>query len=147
MPIEPVKRYPKKYFLRPATYCHKMNEYTQARCRAAENAALLLCLKEQPSTPWDSTHNTNDSSNALSLSQETQLVEYFAFISSTKDDPNRVTAVCVEEDQDRAGMTFRVAANTGCLSHIVQELQAVADIMMRAAMRGMFEKALVRVPR
>lgn len=71
-----------------------------------------------------------------------QLVEYFAFISSTKDDPNRVTAVCMEADQDRSGVTFRVAANTDCLSHIEQELQAVANIMMRASKHGMFWKAL-----
>ena len=33
-----------------------MDEYTQARCCAAENAALLFCLKEQPDTPHDSVH-------------------------------------------------------------------------------------------
>jgi hypothetical protein len=124
-----------------------MNEYTQARCRAAENAALLLCLKEQPATPRDGTQNTDDSNDALSLSREMQLVGYFAYISSTKDDPNGVTAACVEADQDGAGVTFRVAANNGCLSHIVKELQAVADIMMRASKHGMVGKALVRVPR
>lgn len=124
-----------------------MNEYTQARCRAAQNAALLLCLKEQPAIPQNSAHNTNDGNNALSLSRETQLVEHFAFISSTKDDPNGVTAVCMEEDQDRAGMTFRVATNTGCLSEIVQKLQAVAGTMMRAATRGMFEKIVTQTLR
>jgi hypothetical protein len=124
-----------------------MEEYTQARCRAAENAALLLCLKEQPAIPRDSTQKTNDSNNALSLSREMQLVGYFAYISSTKDDPNGVTAVCVEADQDGAGVTFRVAANTGCLSNVVDELQAVADIMMRASKHGIFGKALVRFPR
>jgi len=76
-----------------------------------------------------------------------QLVEYFAFISSTKDDPNGVTAVCMEENQDRAGMTFRVATNTGCLSEIVQQLQAVADTMLRAATHGMIEKIVVRTLR
>ena len=143
---EPAEHDPRRS-LRPAPNRHEMNEYTQARCRAAQNAALLLCLKEQPAIPQYGTHNTNDGHNALSLSREMQLVEYFAFISSTKDDPNRVTAVCMEEDQDRAGMTFRVATNTGCLSEVVQQLQAVADTMMRAATRGMFEKIVVRTLR
>jgi hypothetical protein len=131
-----------KYHSRFGTSRHKMDEYTQARCCAAENAALLFCLKEQPDIPRDSAHATDDSNNPLSLSREMQLVEYFAFISSTKDDPNRVTAVCMEADQDRAGVTFRVAANTDCLSHIQRQLQAVANIMMRASKHGMFWEAL-----
>lgn len=49
-----------------------------------------------------STHPTEDSDSSLTLSREMQLAEHFAFISSTKDDPNRVTAICVEADQDRA---------------------------------------------
>jgi hypothetical protein len=119
-----------------------MDEYTQARYRAAENAALLFCLKEQPDTPHSSVHTTDDSDNPLTLSREMQLAEHFAFISSTKDDPNRVTAVCVETDQDRAGITLRVAANTDCLSHTKQELRVVADIMMRASKNSMFWVAL-----
>jgi hypothetical protein len=131
-----------KYRARSATFCHAMDEYTQARCCAAENAALLFCLKEQPDTPRNSVYTTEDSDDSLTLSREMQLAEYFAFISSTKDDPNRVTAVCVEADQDRAGITLRVAANTDCLSHTEQKLRVVADIMMRASKHGIFWAAL-----
>ena len=105
-----------------------MDEYTQARCCAAENAALLFCLKEQPDTPRDNEHTTRDSNSSLTLSREMQLAEHFAFISSTKDDPNRVTAVCVEADQHRVGITLRVAANTDCLSHTEQELTTIWEI-------------------
>jgi hypothetical protein len=119
-----------------------MDEYTQARCCAAENAALLFCLKEQPDSPRDNEHTTGDSKNSFTLSREIQLAEHFAFISSTKDDPNRVTAVCVEADQDRAGITLRVAANTDCLSHTEQELQVVADIMTQASKHGVFREVL-----
>ena len=124
----------------------KMNEYTQARCRAAENAALLVCLKEQPAIPRENTHAIKDTSNPLSLSYELRLVEDFSFISSTKDDPNGVTAVCMETDRDGAGVTLRIAANTGCLSHVVEELQVVADIMVRASRHGRFEMTAVLVP-
>ena len=85
---------------------------------------------------------TRDSNSSLTLSREMQLAEHFAFISSTKDDPNRVTAVCVEADQHRVGITLRVAANTDCLSHTEQELQVVADIMMQASKHGVFREAL-----
>ena len=71
-----------------------------------------------------------------------QLAEHFAFILSTKDDPNRVTAVCVEADQDRVGITLRVAANTDCLPHTEQELQVVADIMMQASKHSVFREVL-----
>jgi hypothetical protein len=119
-----------------------MDEYTQARCCAAENAALLFRLKEQPDTPHDGVHPTEDSDSSLTLRREMQLAEHFAFISSTKDDPNRVTAVCVEADQDRAGITLRVAANTDCLPYTEQELQVVADIMMQASKHGVSREVL-----
>lgn len=116
----------------------QMDEYTQARCHTATNAALLACLKKQPASPQDKTYVTDGGGSALSLCREIQLSGDFAFISSMKDDSNRVSAVCMEVDDDGAGLTFRVAANTGCLSHVVQELQVVAAIMMRASKHGLY---------
>lgn len=113
-----------------------MSQYTKAVCRAAANSALLACIKEQPAAPSHNAHATHEASSALSLRHETQLVEHLAFISSLKHDPNGVTAVCIEADRDRAGVTIRVAINTGCLSHIVQGFQVIADIMMQASRHG-----------
>jgi hypothetical protein len=78
----------------------------QARCRAAQDAAFLCC-KDRPATPQDNTHNTNESNGLLSLYWEMQLARYTASISLTNNRPNRVTAVCVEVDQDRAGVNVR----------------------------------------
>lgn len=118
------------------THYLEMDEYAQARCRIAENAALLSCLTEQVAAPEENTHATRDTATAFTLRRETQIVDHLAFISSTKDDPNGVTAVCMEIDRDGAGVTFRLAANSGCLSHIVRGFQGIADIMMRAARHG-----------
>jgi hypothetical protein len=117
----------------------RMEEYMNARRRAAENATLLFCLNEQPTPPREIQYATDTSSSNLSIRREMQLAEDFAFISSMEDDPNGVTAVCIEANHKAAGMTLRVATNTGCPSHLVQQLQAIADIMVQASKRGMFE--------
>lgn len=117
---------------------HRMDKYTQARCRIATNAALLACLRKHPASPQDKTYVTDGGGGAFSLRREIQLSGDFAFISSTKDDSNRVTAVCTEVDDDGAGLTVRLAANTGCSTNVVQELQAVANIMMRASRHGLY---------
>ncbi|OQN95264.1 hypothetical protein B0A48_18561 [Cryoendolithus antarcticus] len=110
-----------------------MDEYTQARYRATENAALLACLTEQVAAPAENTYATRDTGNAFPLRREMQIVDHLAFVSSTRDDPNGVTAVCMERDPDGAGVTFRIAVNSGCLLHIAQGFQEIADVMMRAA--------------
>ena len=118
----------------------EMNEYTEARRRAAENATLLFCLNEQPNAPHEITYAPSIASSELSIRREMQMAEDFAYISSMKDDPNGVTAVCMEADYNTEGIAFRVATNTGCPSHIIQQLQMVADIMVRASKRGMLPK-------
>jgi hypothetical protein len=116
-----------------------MKEYTKARRRAAENSTLLFCLNEYPSAPREITYAPSTPSSDLSIRREMQLAEDFAFISSMKDDPNGVTAVCIESDPNTAGITLRVAINTGCPLRIVQQLQAVAGIMVRTSKHGMSE--------
>jgi hypothetical protein len=117
-----------------------MNEYTEARRRAAENATLLFCLNEQPTAPRESPFPPSTASCDLSIRREVQLADDFSYISSMKDDPNGVTAVCMEADYNTGGIAFRVATNTGYPSHIIQQLQMVADIMVRASKRGMLPK-------
>lgn len=63
---------------------YTMDEYTQAKCRAAENAALLVCLREQPSVPKENKQPACGTQDELTLRREVQLIEDFAFISSTK---------------------------------------------------------------
>jgi hypothetical protein len=125
------------YKLVTRTIVPEMEEYTKARRRAAENATLLFCLNEQPTAPREIPYTSDTASSDLSIRREMQLAEDFAFISSMKDDPNGVTAVCMETDHNSGGMAFRIATNTGCPSHIIQQLQMVADIMVKASKRGM----------
>lgn len=114
-----------------------MEEYTQARCRAAQNAILLACLNELPIPPCDIEVAADGACSALTLHREIQLADDFAFISSTKYDPNRVMAVCLEPNQDGEGVVFRIASNNGSSAHVAKELQAIADIMMQASKHSM----------
>lgn len=114
-----------------------MEEYTQARCRAAQNAILLACLDELPIPPCETEVVATSECCALTLHREMQLVDDVAFISSMKYDPNRVTAICLEANQNGDGIVFRVASNTGSLERVVKELQGIADIMMQASKHSM----------
>lgn len=111
----------------------QMEEYTQARCRAAQNAILLASLDELPIPPCETELVANSECCALTLRRETQLADDFAFISSMKHDPNRVTAICLEANQNGDGIVFRIASNSGSLERVVKELQAIADIMMQTS--------------
>lgn len=115
-----------------------MEPYDQAVSCVAVNSALLFCLNEQPAAPKQHsiTSDITQPQSGLSLQRETQLADDFAFVSSMKYDPNRVTGICIERDADHLGLTFRVASNTGDLTNTVQQLQAVANIMMQASRRG-----------
>lgn len=122
-----------------------MDDYSKARRRAAQNAALLVCLRQQPASPQEKKCTVDGTSSLLSLRREMQLLDDFAFISSLEDNPNEVTAVCLETNQDIDGVTLRVAANTGCLLHVVNGLQAVADVMMQASSHGMYRTFVFKI--
>lgn len=109
-----------------------MEEYTQARCRNAQNATLRACLNEHPIPPCETERPAGGGCNALTLHREMQLADDLTFISSMRYDPNRVTAICIELNQNGEGIFFRVASNTGSSAHISKKLQAIADIMMQA---------------
>lgn len=118
-----------------------MEEYTQARCRAAQNAVFLACLNELPIPPCEIEVAADGECSALALHREKQLADGFAFISSMKYDPNRVTAVCLEANQNGEGIVVRIASNTGSLDRVVKELQTIADIMMQASRHSTSRKS------
>lgn len=111
-----------------------MERYRELRRVAMENATLLWSLSETPEKPAKNFLGPSSSDWKLTIDQEKQLAEDFACITSSRWDPNRVTAVCVEEEQ--GGLIVRVAANTGDVSATVQNLQGVADEMIQARQKG-----------
>ncbi|KAH8698773.1 hypothetical protein BGW36DRAFT_426464 [Talaromyces proteolyticus] len=86
----------------------------QIRC--AENIALALILHTVPSPPTDNKWPNNVSHNlqkkySLPFDKERSLTGIIAFLSSLRDDPDHIPAVCVREDPDGGGLNVIVAVN------------------------------------
>ena len=113
-----------------------MDQYDEHRRSTIENAALLWALAEVPEKPTENSISNVEGEWTLPITREIQLTEDLAFIASSKDDSNEVMAVCMEEGADKASIVIRVASNAGDLSHMVQNLQGIADLMVQAARRG-----------
>jgi hypothetical protein len=100
----------------------------------AEDIALLYmidCVPEPPArnSPPAAFLEVKAENGALTLKQECDIVEAIAFISATSDDPDKVTAVCIEQHLDPIGMTVIMAANTGNLESVKAGLQRIFGIL------------------
>jgi len=108
--------------------------------RLIENITLLYTLTEVPEQPTENQLTcAEDGTQQFTAAREMQLADTFAFISATTADMFQVTAVCIEEDRNRMGMTVRLASNSGDLSSIATGLKEVANTLEEAALRSMHD--------
>ncbi|KAH8759990.1 hypothetical protein F5883DRAFT_606458 [Diaporthe sp. PMI_573] len=80
----------------------------------AENISLLFLLHPTPSPPIRIPVNAEPLLKAgysLPFEKERSLTSTLAFLCSIRDDPNRIPAVCIEEDPDSAGLVIVIAIN------------------------------------
>ena len=113
-----------------------MDQYNEDRRHTIENATLLWTLVEVPEKPAENSILTVEGEWTLPISREVQLTDDLAFIASSKDESDEVIAVCVEEGANGTSTVIRVASNAGDLPSAVQNLQGIADLMVRANRRG-----------
>lgn len=86
-----------------------------------------------PSPPIRSPINAQQTPKAgysLPFDKERSLASTLAFLCSIRDDPNRIPAVCIEEDPDSedpnsAGLTIVIAINKASWADGRKDLQAV----------------------
>ena len=115
----------------------KLTTGQKTQKRLVENITLLWTLCKVPDRPKENQISGNDvKGRQLPLDRERQLVESFAFLSATTDDPRQVMAVCIEEDPDKIGMTIRLASNTGDLSQVTEGFNGIARTLEQAALRS-----------
>jgi len=85
-----------------------------AAVACGESIALLSLLHSIPAPPskndWDPA-NIVRGDYTLPFERERRLVGILGFLSSISDDPNHVTAVCVEEDPHAASLDVLLAIN------------------------------------
>ena len=117
-----------------ASRCAELSSSQRIQKRLVENITLLWAICEVPDLPKENVlRESSDKRRQLSLEREKQLVDYFAFISATTNDPLRIMAVCIEEDSDEKGMTIRLASNTGDLSSVIQGFREIARTLEKAS--------------
>src|SRR5436190_11949796 len=110
---------------------------TPDRRRLREAISLLYKLNNTPEPPTENSiddyirRNAASQGRLLTLVKEKQLVETFAFLASSSDDPRKVTSLCIEENPDQRGLTINLAANRGDLSHVKQGFENMARILER----------------
>ena len=112
-----------------------------------EDITLLWVLNEVPETPLkNNPPSILNSRRQLSVEREKEITENLAFLSATTEDSKRVTAVCIEEHTQEAGLTIRVASNAGNISEIEEGLKRIAKILEEAAARGLYTRLLLLNP-
>ncbi|KAH7118261.1 hypothetical protein B0J13DRAFT_652222, partial [Dactylonectria estremocensis] len=80
----------------------------------AENISLLFLLHSVPTPPVRTPIKRSqilEAGYSLPFDKERSLASTLAFLSSIRDDPNRIPAVCVQEDPDSEGLNIILAIN------------------------------------
>ena len=105
----------------------------------AENSALLYLLHPVPVPPSCNEIKKppfRQGSYSLSFVRERELASTLAFLSNTKDDPNHIPALCVEENPELVSLSVVVAVNkkneadgNEALQNIKQNLEKIFTIL------------------
>ncbi|KAF2634961.1 hypothetical protein P280DRAFT_438025 [Massarina eburnea CBS 473.64] len=113
----------------------------------AENIALLQKTCSTPIPPTRNAPNITvpQDDRVLNFDQELDIVSCFSYLSSYSDDPDRAMAMCVEERQDREGLTVVVATNTGSVEYLMQGVRSIRHVLEKQASdsRGDYVNALL----
>lgn len=113
---------------------------SQQTKRLAENVAFLSILNPTPSLPSSNATpaaaNTTGPVRILSFERERSLASGLAFLSGISNGSNHVTALCVEEQPGKDGITLVLAINKAqppeeenMLKTIQQGLQGIVDLL------------------
>jgi len=98
---------------------------------------LFQTLTKVPEPPkHDLPEPEVESAYRLSVSREKKITSNLAFLAATSDDNLNIMAVCVEEHPNKAGITVRVASNSGEVSALVTGFTKIARILEDSARRG-----------
>jgi hypothetical protein len=107
------------------------------RKRLIENITLLWTLNKIIEPPRENVlHDDEKSWRQLPIEHEKTIADLLAFLSATRDDNCKITAVCIEESRDHDHLTIRLSSNTGDLVHVKDGFENIARILEKASGRG-----------
>ena len=117
--------------------------------RLFEDIVLLEMMTKVPTSLAKnslaaSSTQRSGASRHLTLQQESDISDSFAFISATSEHPGRVLAVCLEElEEPQQGMILRFAMNTPNLEPIQRDLAEMVKTLEKAARHGSTTRILL----
>jgi hypothetical protein len=71
-------------------------------------------------------------SRTLSLQREHDIADNLAFLAGTSDNPEKVIAVCIEEQFQPNSCILRIAMNTNMPETLLLDLRAIAQVLEKA---------------
>lgn len=110
----------------------------------AESIALLHLLHSVPSLPSSNQHGSTlpDQGYSLPFRKERDLVSALAFLSCTKDDPNRIPAVCIKHNTAEEIIDVLIAVNkhrandgSTVLRELKESFEMIFTILSRVSSR------------
>ena len=73
---------------------------------------------------------------SMTVEQGAEIVSNLSFLSYRRKDPQTVTAICVEEDEDRQGLIVRMTVNGGAIAYVEDGLGQICAVLEQASRRG-----------
>jgi hypothetical protein len=93
-------------------------------------------LFEKPLFQGSQESSSFTKSRILSLSREKELTKTLAFIASATDDPGKVLALAIEEENSGQGMTIALAVNNGGLEYVRIGFEKIAQVLQKICDEG-----------
>lgn len=116
----------------------------------AENICLLEridnCPGKSQNNPIPAHLHQYQPGRILTLEQEQSIASSLSFLSSYTDDPNRVSALCIEEILGNSGLLITIASNSGSIEQLKAGLMAMATVLMNEATDGL-QPSILLLPR
>lgn len=113
----------------------------------AENIFFLERIDKSPGKSQDNpipTHlHQHQPGRVLTLEQEQSIASALSFLSSYTDDPNRVSALCIEEIHGSSGLLITIASNSGSIDQLKAGLIAITTVLMNEATDGLWPGILL----
>ena len=105
----------------------------------SEDIVLLRMLTAEPAKPtrnavvnYKQPNSLLEEKRTISLQREVDIVDNLTFLCATSEDPEKVIALCLEEEIRPDSCTIRVSTNTNVPDELLAGLRAIAQLLEKA---------------
>jgi hypothetical protein len=128
-----------------------MNYKMNPAVLCAENISLLFLLHSVPSVPKATPivrDQTSEAGYSLPFEKERGLASTLAFLSSIREDPNRIPALCIESVPDVCALKVHIAVNKSSFddgnTDLLEMNRALSEILSQLAESACIDPVMMR---